>query len=373
MLFYMKKTSLFNFSFVLFCLVFHSGVHAEKLNTTSAGKPVELETLIEKQGVIWGFEFLPNDQIIFSEREGSLKIFNLKNKKVILVEGTPEYVSFGQGGLMDIHLDPNFKKNKKLYLTYAVKVGENHTTRVSSAVLNENKLTELKQIFQATPGTKNTVHFGSRLQIDDKGFLFISIGDRGERNLAQDLNTHLGKILRIRTDGTIPEDNPFYGKKDHKPEIWSYGHRNPQGLFFDKETKILWAQEHGPRGGDEINIIEKGKNYGWPKATYGKEYWGPKIGKTHVEGTVQPVYQFTPSIAPGGLLIYKGDHFPKWKNSIFSAALAIPQLNRLYKVGSDYREESLLTELAKRMRHVKEDAQGYIYISTDSGEIYRLK
>lgn len=367
--FHMKNTLLLSFIITLIS----SPLFAQKQETKTAGKNVELEKVLDGQGIIWGFEFLPNNEIIFTEREGTIKIYNTQTKKFTNVEGVPTYATRGQGGLMDILLDPDFAKNKKIYLSYAVEVDGDHTTRISSAVLEGNKITKLQKLFQAEPPTGNAEHFGSRMQIDENGFLFFGVGDRGERDMAQNLNSHLGKILRIKTDGSVPKDNPFFGQKDKKPEIWSYGQRNPQGLVYDRATKTLWEQEHGPRGGDEINIIQKGKNYGWPLATYGKEYWGPKIGKTHVDGTEQPVYQFTPSIAPGGLMLYKGDRFPQWKGSLFSAALAIPQLNRLYKDGNSYKEESLLKDLKKRIRHVKEDAEGYIYISTDSGEIYRLK
>ncbi len=358
---------------LLYLLVFCLPTFAQKQDIRSAGKEVELEKILEGQGVIWGFEFLPGNQIIYTEREGTIKIFNSQTKKITPVEGVPKYATRGQGGLMDILLDSDFKKNKGIYLTYAVEVDGDHTTRVSSATLDGNKISQVKQLFQAEPATGNAEHFGSRLQIDENRYLFFTIGDRGKRKEAQNLNSHLGKVIRLKTDGSIPNDNPFFGQKGKKPEIWSYGHRNPQGLQYDKSTKTLWLQEHGPRGGDEINIVVKGKNYGWPVATFGKEYWGPKIADTHKVGTEQPVYQFTPSIAPGGLLLYKGNRFPGWKGSLFSAGLAIPQLNRLYKDGSVYKEEKLLTALKKRIRHVKEDAEGYIYISTDSGEIYRLK
>lgn len=343
------------------------------LNISSHAQDFKLETLTSKQGVIWGFDFLSDTEIIFTEREGHLKILNIETKKITPITGLPKISQRGQGGLLDILLDPDFKTNQKIYLSYAVEAGDGHTTRVSSFELKNNKLVNPKELFQAMPPTTNGEHFGSRLQIDENGFLFISIGDRGERKLAQDLNTHMGKIIRIKTDGSIPKDNPFFGKKNSKPEIWSYGHRNPQGLFYDRETKKLWNNEHGPRGGDEINLVEKGKNYGWPVITYGKEYWGPSIGEKQKSGMEQPIYQYTPSIAPSALILYKGKHFPKWKDSFLSSALAITQVNRLYKDGNTYKEESLLKDLGKRIRNIKEDKNGYLYISTDSGEIYRLK
>ena len=200
----------------------------------------------------------------------------------------------------------------------------------------------------------------------------MTVGERGNRENAQTLSNHLGKVIRLKDDGSIPSSNPFVNKKNARPEIWSWGHRNPQGLAVHPKTGELWLQEHGPRGGDEINVIKKGKNYGWPK--YGREYWGPKIGKEKMTGFEQPVYHFTPSIAPSGLMIYYGKSFPNWNGSVFSGAMKMTHINRLYSNSKgQYFEDRILDDWGKRIRNIKLGIDGNVYFATDEGKIYRMR
>ncbi len=342
------------------------------VSTSSFAKDPAVDKIIENQGIIWAIDFLSPEKLIFTERGGKIKTYDLKSKKLTEIKNVPEVQTVGQGGLLDVMLDPNFKSNNKIYISYAVEVEGGYTTRVSSAQLENNLLKNITTIFEATPANKNRVHFGSRFATDGK-YLFLTIGDRGERDNSQKLSTHLGKLHRIHFDGKVPEDNPFVKTKDAKPEIWTYGHRNAQGLFYDTDTKELWLQEHGPRGGDEINLIEKGKNYGWPVITYGREYYGPKIGTTQKDGLEQPVYHFTPSIAPSGLIIYKGSKHPQWKGSFFSGSLVLTHLNRLYQSDGKYKEERFFKDMGARIRTVSEDDSGNIYFSTDNGTIFRIR
>lgn len=325
--------------------------------------------------VIWSIEFLDDDNLIFTEKSGKLRTLNLKSKKVSTISGVPESHVWGQGGLMDIHLRPDFKTSKVLYLSYTKKVGDAYTTAVAMGKLNGAKLTEVKEIFVANHPNRNHQHFGSRIVNDEKGFIYFSVGDRGERHLAQSLSADQGKIHRLKLDGSIPKDNPFAKNKEARKTIWSYGHRNPQGMVYDFKTGTLWEQEHGPRGGDEINRVQKGLNYGWPVITYGREYSGPKIGDTHKRGMEQPVYHYTPSIAPSGLEIYRGKAFPKWQGDLFSGALKLTHVNHLQMSTTQkpLREKRLLEDLAERVRDVRQGPDGFLYFSTDSGKIFRMK
>ena len=357
-----------------------------------ASEPFKVEVLAEDLGIVWGMVFINSKEILFTEREGSIKILNIQTGALSSVSGAPKVYARGQGGLLDISLHPRFSKNKKIYLSYSKKKGGKQTTAIARGILKrknvyangkkkkkkvseEISITSLKDIFLAQPFISASRHFGSRLLFDKKGFLYVTIGDRTERDLAQELNNHFGKILRLDDRGRAPKGNPFTSVKNALPEIWSYGHRNAQGLFLHPVTGQLWEQEHGPRGGDEINLIKKGKNYGWPVITYGREYWGPSIGEgSEKKGMEQPVKYYVPSIAPSGLLIYSGKKFKKWKNSFFSGALVLRHLNRLEIVKNKARkEERLLSDLDFRVRHVIEGPKGYIYVSVDAGKILRLK
>ena len=337
--------------------------------------PFELILLAQNLGVPWGMVFIDNNKLLFTEREGNLKILHVPTGKVQSVSGLPDIFVAGQGGLLDVILHPGFKDNKTIYFTFSQKKEKRgYTTALARASLKGRRLKNVEVLFFAKPLTSASIHFGSRI-VFHKGFLFFTVGDRGRKDEAQNLDSHLGKLLRLTEDGKIPPDNPFVGRKDARPEIWTYGHRNPQGLFLHRETEELWLQEHGPKGGDEINLIKKGANYGWPVITHGKSYLGFKIGEgVAKKGMEQPVKHWTPSIAPCGLLIYSGKKFPRWKGDMFSGALALTHLNRLkIKDKKVLKEERLFPELNFRVRHVIEGPEGFIYISADRGWILKLK
>ena len=342
---------------------------------SSSSQQFELEELAKDLDIVWGMVFISSDEMLFTELDGDFKKLNLKTRTVEPIKGSIEVYNRGQGGLLDISLHPDFSKNKRVYFSYSKREGSGQTTGISYGILQGNELTQIKEIFSAQPVMSSSIHFGSRLVFDKQGFLFMAMGDRHNRHLAQSLETHMGKILRMTDEGQAPPTNPFVKEKDALPEIWTRGHRNPQGLYIHPETGGLWANEHGPRGGDEINLIEEGKNYGWPVITYGREYWGPKIGEgTKQAGLEQPVKYYVPSIAPCGLLIYSGKQIPEWKGDFFSGALVLRHLNRIKIVDNKVvEEERLISDLRFRVRNVIEGPKGYIYISVDEGSIFRIK
>lgn len=378
----MKTSALIGFTTLAFSFLSYSfGIKSTELKNFKNPK-FKIEIVVEGLGVPWGFDFLPDGGILFSERSGAIKIFNSRTKEVESIKGIPDVVASGQGGMLDVLIHPDFKNNKTFFFSYSKKfedkflTGGAYTTVVAKATLNKknNALASFKDIFVARPFNTNTHHYGSRIVMDKKGYLFISVGDRGVRKKAQSLKAHMGKIIRIHQDGRVPKDNPFFGAKGALKEIWSFGHRNPQGLAFNPTNGDLYEQEHGPRGGDEINKIEKGMNYGWPVITYGKEYWGPSIGEgTKKKGMEQPLKYWVPSIAPSGLTFYSGRKFPDWKGSLFSGALRGKHLNRLtFRNGKITFEERLLEDLDFRVRNVKEGPSGFLYFSVDQGKILRI-
>lgn len=368
----MKPTQL---SLLLF-LLFSSSLQAKVVESfESEGMKVTVEEIASLNGVIWGFDFISPDEMILSQREGQILLLELKNSSHQKVAGVPKVRAKGQGGMLDIHLHPNFAKTRWVYFCYSHPTENGATTRMSRAKLKSNVLEELEVLFTARPASNAGNHFGCRIAFDRKGHVFLSIGDRTDRDAAQDLSRHNGSIIRLKENGELPPDNPFMGKPKALPEIWTYGHRNPQGLKFDQQTQELWSNEHGPRGGDEINLIQKAKNYGWPILTYGREYHGPKIGEgVSKPGFEAPVKHFTPSIAPSSLEIYRGKQLPAWQGHFFSGALALTHLNRTVIQNSKaLKEERLLTSLRERIRQVRQGPDDYLYLSTDSGKILRLR
>ena len=361
---------------VLILLVVTSQLAASKTKKFKIQKKprVQIELIVDGLGVPWSLEFLDKDRIIFSEREGAIKTLDLRSRKISKVSGAPEVGVRGQGGMLDLALHPNFKSNRRIYISYSKPVSGGATTAIATAILSGKKLESIRDIFVANNPSRKGQHFGSRISFDGNGHVFFSVGDRGQRRLAQDLAADQGKIHRLKLDGSIPKDNPFVSDDKKRPSVWSYGHRNPQGLVFDSVTGVLWESEHGPRGGDEINVIRKGGNYGWPIITYGKEYWGPKIGDTHKKGMLQPIYYYVPSIAPCGLEIYRGDVYPGWKGSLLSGALALKHINRLELVASQKvgGEERLFKEQEERIRDIRMGPDGFLYFSTDSGKIFKI-
>lgn len=337
----------------------------------SEGQKFKVEILHQAGGVVWGFDFLNPTRMIFTERTGALKTLDITSKKTTEIKGAPKVWVEGQGGLLDVRVHP--KDADRIYLTYSEAVSDGGTTAFASAKLSDQELKEFKKILSAHAANDNEIHFGSRIEFDGAGHVFVTVGDRNERKLAQDLGYHNGKVLRFHEDGTVPKDNPFVGKKDAKPEIWSLGHRSPQGLVKNPLSNELWLAEMGPRGGDEINLIQPGLNYGWPDVTFGKEYWGPKIGVSEKKGFEQPVVHWVPSISPSGITIYQGDRFPKWKGNLFVGNLSGMHLRRLSMNGRKVEnQEVLLADLGLRIRNVRPGKDGLLYFSTDDGRIARL-
>jgi glucose/arabinose dehydrogenase len=327
-----------------------------------------VDTITKELTNPWGIAFLPDGRILVTERAGEIRI--VKDGKLLpeKVGNVPAVFANGQGGLMDIKLHPDYASNGWIYLTYA-KPGEGGGgTVLARAKLDGNNLTSLEELFSAQPLSESGAHFGSRVVFDGKGYVFVSSGERGTKPNAQDLTNHLGKILRLHEDGKVPTDNPFVSTPGAKPEIWSYGHRNPQGLIYDKATETLWDVEHGPMGGDELNKVEKGKNYGWPVITYGMNYDSTVISDiTEKEGMEQPVFYWKPSIATCGITQVTSDKYPGWKGNILVGALAKQHIARveLDAQGKFVKQEKLLENIG-RVRAVEQSPDGYLYVAAET-------
>jgi glucose/arabinose dehydrogenase len=327
-----------------------------------------VDTITSELANPWGIAFLPDGRILVTERKGEIRV--VKDGKLLeeKIGNVPAVYTNGQGGLMDIKLHPDYSSNGWIYFTYAKPGGDGGGTTIARAKLNGNDLVELQELFTAQPFVNSGAHFGSRIVFDGKGHIFFTSGERGTKENAQNLGNHLGKVLRLNEDGSLPEDNPFVNTPGAKPEIWSYGHRNPQGLVFDKATQTLWEVEHGPMGGDELNRVEKGKNYGWPVITYGKNYDGTIITDiTEKEGMEQPVFYWLPSIATCGLAIITSDKYPAWKGNLMVGALALQHVARieLDNDGKFVSQEKLLEKMA-RVRAIEQSPDGYIYVATET-------
>ena len=339
---------------------------------------IKIDTVAEGLENPWGLAFLPDGRMLVTERPGRLNLVS-KDGEVSKIGNVPEVVARGQGGLLDVALDPGFAENRLLYLSYAEAGDGAAGTAVARARLSDdNKAIEnVEVIFRQTPKVAGGNHFGSRLVFAPDGKLFVTLGERFDyREKAQDLGTTLGKVVRINPDGSVPEDNPFVGRNGALPEIWSYGHRNAQSAAINPATGALWTVEHGARGGDEINIPEAGKNYGWPVISYGVNYDGSKIGEgTEKEGMEQPAKYWDPSFAPSGMAFYTGDLFPGWKGDLFIGGLKNGELVRVdIENGKPGDDERLLTDLGERIRDVRQGPDGALYVLTDSsdGKLLRL-
>lgn len=337
---------------------------------------VTAKKVVSNLGIVWGMTFLQEDKLLVTQKEGKLSLIDLKKREVLNIGNVPNVLFQGQGGLLDIQKSPKYKQEGWLYFTYVKNQNSSGVTTLSRAKIRNNSLFNIEELLVSKSSSNTTRHYGSRITFDEKGHVFFSIGDRGVRANGQDLKTHAGTIIRLNLDGSIPKDNPFVDNPKVLAEIYSYGHRNPQGLFYDKATKKLYSIEHGPRGGDEINVITKGSNYGWPVISYGKEYYAPiSVGVgTHKEGMKQPIKIYIPSIAPSSLIVYSGNFFKSWRGNLLSGALKLRHLNRvvLNKKGKVIKEVRVLESLAERIRNVVESPKGKIYISTDNGNIYLL-
>ncbi|MBV9348797.1 MAG: PQQ-dependent sugar dehydrogenase [Pseudolabrys sp.] len=361
------------FSFIALALL--AAPAAAQTFKTQSGD-VKVETFASGLSHPWGLAFLPDGRMLVTERAGRMRLVGADGRLSQPLTGVPEVVARGQAGLLDVALDRNFAANRTLYFCFTYDSGGN--AAVARAALDPEKaaLHDVNVIFrQQGPGGSN--NHGCRIAQARDDTLFVTLGDHfGPRDEAQNLGNHNGKLVRIAPDGSVPRDNPFADRQGAKPEIWSYGHRNAQGLAFHPTTGKLWEQEHGPRGGDEVNLIEKGKNYGWPVIGYGIDYSGAKIHEgTHRAGMEQPLKYWVPSIAPSGMAFYTGDLFPRWKGNLFIGALAGQMLVRLTLDGDKVTgEERLLTELRERIRDVRQGPDGALYLLTDSaqGRILRI-
>jgi glucose/arabinose dehydrogenase len=327
----------------------------------------------------WSLAFLPDGQMLVTERPGRLRYVTANGKLSAPIRGVPKVDARDQGGLLDVIVDPNFKANQTIYFSYAEPRQKGNGTAVARARLDHDQLADVKVIWRMKPDLESEKHFGSRLVFARDGTLFITTGERSileGRKQAQWLTSAFGKTIRIYPDGRIPDDNPFVGRKDALPEIWSYGHRNVQAAALHPETGALWEVEHGTRGGDEINVAEKGKNYGWPIIAYGIEYDGKKIGEgiTQKEGMEQPIYYWDPVIAPSGMAFYTADLFPAWKGSLFIGGLGPEYVARLTLDGNRVIGEERLLEGRARFRDVRVGPDGAIYLLTDeqNGELLEL-
>lgn len=330
----------------------------------------------------WALQQLPDGSWLVTERTGTLLLFSPTGERLGAISGVPAVHAERQGGLLDVAISPDFATDRLVYFSYAEDRADGNGTSVARARLSEDgrSLSGLEVIFRAFPSYSNSMHYGSRLAFDREGHLFITLGERSDapmRMNAQDLGSHLGKIIRINADGTVPADNPFVGREGARPEIWSLGHRNVQGAALNPETGELWAIEHGTRGGDEVNIVRSGLNYGWPVIAYGVEYAGGRIteGVTAREGMEQPIYYWDPVVAPGGVAFYEGDLFPEWRGNLFVSGLGGKHLARLVIEGDRVvGEERLLVDQNQRIRDVQVAADGSLWVVTDedNGRLMRI-
>jgi aldose sugar dehydrogenase len=328
----------------------------------------------------WGLAFLPDGRLLVTERPGRMRVVDPVGRNGGQVSpplgNVPKVFDSGQGGLLDVTLDPDFARNRILYFTYAEPGEGGAGTALASAVFAETALTDVKVLFRQQPKLSGGLHFGSRVVVGSDGKLWLGVGERYRRDEAQNLNVHLGKVMRLNRDGSVPADNPFVGRSDARPEIWSYGHRNIQGMARHPQTGIVWLHEHGAQGGDEINIPEKARNYGWPVITHGIDYNGSKIGiGTAAPGMEQPLLHWTPSIAPSGMAFYTGRAIAAWTGNLFVGSLKFGTLHRVVLDGSRVvRQEQMLKEIGDNIRDVRDGPDGRVYLATDSprGRILRI-
>ena len=351
---------------------------AERLGTYETAKQrFHLVKVTEGLEHPWGLAFLPDGRMLVTERPGRLRIVNDGWLVPDPVAGVPEVWEDGQGGLLDVALHPGFAENGLVYLSYSSPdEDDDAATAVARGRLVGDRLEDVEEIYVALPRDDNGRHFGSRLVFAD-GYLFVTAGERGDADRAQDLSDPAGSVIRLHDDGRVPEDNPFVGIAGARPELYSVGHRNPQGMTLEAATGRIYAIEHGHKVGDELNLIEPGVNYGWPVITHGKSYMGFKIGEgTHKAGMAQPVHYWVPSISPSGLMIYDADRFPAWQGSFFAGALSGELLVRLEVAGGRVVvEERMLEDLEERIRDVRQGPDGLIYLLTDhpDGMLLRLE
>lgn len=361
-------------------LLIATGTRGENTSFASSAGPLDVQTVASGLVHPWALAFLPDGRMLVTERPGRMRIVTSQGQLSPPLKGVPEVWASGQGGLLDVITDKSFAQNNTIYFCFSERDDGGGRTAVASATLMSGsapRLDDLSIIFRQEGPLSSGNHYGCRIVQAADGNLFVTLGEHFTyRNEAQNLRNHLGKLIRIAPDGSVPKDNPFVGRADAKPEVWSYGHRNEQGLAINPSTGDLWEIEHGPQGGDEVNIIGKGKNYGWPVIGYGVNYGGGKIHEsTTQEGMEQPIKYWVPSIAPSGMTFYNAKLFPKWNGSLFTGALAGKMLVRLSLDGNKVTgEERLLQNLNERIRDVRQGPDGALWLLTDSsaGRILRV-
>jgi glucose/arabinose dehydrogenase len=363
--------------FSLLLLICCCSKHKNKTVTEDA--EFVIDTIASGITVPFGMAFINDQTMLITDRpKGEILLLDIQTGEIKKVKGLPQVFCKGDGGMLDIMLHPDFRKNFLVYFSFSISKGADSlsTMVVERAHLKGDSLISRERLFTALPFFKDPNHFGNRMVIQN-GYLFITMGERfALRDSAQLLGNHLGKVMRIRDNGDVPDDNPFVRTKGALPEIWSYGHRNPQGLTLHPVSGELWEHEHGPKGGDEVNVIKPARNYGWPVICYGKNYDDTPVGEgiTTVKGMEQPSYYYVPSIAPSGMEFYTGDVFPKWKGNLFIGAMALKHLNRLVLRGEKVvHEERLLLDKKWRIRCVRQGPDGFLYLGVDGGMIVRLR
>lgn len=344
--------------------------------------PYKTKIVTESLNAPWGVVELPDGRLLITETEGVMRIVNVSSGKISdAITGIPQVDARGQGGLLGLTLAPDFETSRMIYWAFSERVNKGNHTAVAKGRLadDDKKIENAEVIYRASPTYDGKLHYGGRVIFDKNGNLFVSIGERSDKETrvkAQDLNTSFGKIIHITTDGNPVAGNPFEGRTDARPEIYSYGHRNPQGLAFHPETGELWSNEFGPRGGDELNLIKPGKNYGWPTITYGIEYAGGKIGDPAIqqkEGMEQPVYYWDPVLSPSGMTFYKGDKIPEWKNNLFLCGLNSNHIARIVLEGNKVvGEERILPDEGERFRDITQGKDGTLYVVTQGGKLYEI-
>lgn len=362
--------------------LFPVAAHALETTVDSQAGELRVTTVAGSLQSPWGMEFLPDGSILVTERVGTLRLVGADGRVGNAIEGVPDVDVTGQGGLLDVALDPDFSANRLVYLTYAEAGEGGNSTAAGRGRLSDDgrRLEGFARIFTQVPKYRGNKHFGSRIVFDGKGHLFIGVGERSDvpiRDGAQRLDNDLGKIVRLNLDGTIPADNPFVGRPDARPEVWSYGHRNIQGGARNPATGAIWFSEHGPKGGDEVNVVKPGLNYGWPIVSFGLNYDGTPVGsgKAAGAGFEPPIHHWTPVIGASGMDFYTGTLVPAWKGSVFFGGLASRKLVRVAFDGTTPTgEERLLGELGHRIRDVKQGPDGALYVlAEDVGEIIRVE
>ena len=345
--------------------------------TRSAKATYRLATLSRDLEQPWSIAFLPDGRLLITERPGRLRLFSNGRLERTPLGGVPKVYASNQGGLLDVCLHPEFVRNRVLYLSYSAEGVGGAATVVARAEFADGGLRNVAPIFEALPRTTGGLHFGSRIAFDRDGLMYVTTGERYQMRRAQDLGDLGGKVIRLRDDGSVPLDNPFVGRAGARPEIFSYGHRNPQGLAMNPDTGRMWLVEHGPRGGDELNLLTAGANYGWPLATHGIDYSGAKISDhKSLPGMQDPVRVWVPSISPSGLCFYTGQRFPGWRGSVFTGALSSEALFRIELDGERYRgEERLLVDRLPYIRDVRQGPDGLLYVVThaNDGGLFRLE